>query len=49
MDFIERLFCISPDHGSGFSEAIFLLALAAVPLAAVIFRKHCRSFSRRRR
>lgn len=30
MDFIERLFHISPDNGSGLTEAAILVALFAV-------------------
>lgn len=39
MDFIERLFGISPDHGSGLSEAILLIAVAAVLSALAILRR----------
>ena len=47
MDFLGRLFGISPDHGSGISEVILLLAIAAVPLAVEILRKRSKFFSRR--
>jgi hypothetical protein len=30
MDFIERLFGVSPDHGSGALEALYLVALLGV-------------------
>ena len=30
MDFIERWFGISPDHGNGVTEAIWLLALGLI-------------------
>jgi hypothetical protein len=33
MDFIERLFGISPDGGSGALEAVYLIAIAAVGVA----------------
>ena len=37
MDFIERLFGISPDGGSGALEAVYFIAIAAS--AVVIFWK----------
>lgn len=47
MNFIERLFGICPDRGSGISEVILLLAIAAVPLLIAILRKSSKSFPRR--
>ena len=47
MDFLERLFGISPDHGSGVSEVILLLLIATVPLTAAILRKRSRFLSRK--
>jgi hypothetical protein len=38
MDFIERIFHVSPDGGSGLLEIAILLVLVAVPAAAVLFR-----------
>jgi hypothetical protein len=35
MDFIERWLHISPDHGSGAYEVLFLAALALVVVIAV--------------
>jgi hypothetical protein len=35
MDFIERLFGISPDHGTGFLEMLFFLACI---LAVIVWR-----------
>jgi hypothetical protein len=39
MDFIERLFHISPDNGSGLTELALLTAVLAVPLLFAILRK----------
>ena len=40
MDFIERIFGLSPDHGSGVSEIAVLLALAAsLSLAVGLWRR----------
>jgi len=38
MDFIERLFHVSPDGGSGVTELLYLVALSAVGLA-IFFRR----------
>ena len=38
MDFIERLLGISPDGGSGATEAVILLALALTVLVALSSR-----------
>lgn len=32
MDFLERIFHISPDHGTGLTEVSILVVLFAVPL-----------------
>jgi hypothetical protein len=44
MDFIERLFCVSPDGGSG----LFEFLLFAVPLAGVAWLYWRRKAARRR-
>lgn len=46
MDFLESLFGLSPDDGSGISEVILLLAIAAVLLVVAILRKRSMFFSR---
>jgi type II secretory pathway component PulK len=38
MDFIERLFGLSPDNGDGSTEILWLVALAVVIAAAVYWR-----------
>jgi hypothetical protein len=38
MDFIERLFGISPDGGDGSLEALYLVAFVGV-MAAIVFRR----------
>ena len=38
MDFIERVFHISPDGGSGATEWLFLLAVAVIVLAVAAWR-----------
>jgi hypothetical protein len=42
MDFIERWFGFSPDHGDGSFEALILIALVIIisGLALGFFRKH---------
>ena len=42
MDFIERWFGCSPDHGDGSFEALILIALVIIisGLALGFFRKH---------
>jgi hypothetical protein len=42
MDFIERWFGFSPDHGDGSVEAIILMALVIIisGVALGFFRKH---------
>lgn len=46
MDFIERLFGISPDGGSGSTEAMYVLTLVAVLL--VLWRRPVSRAIRRR-
>jgi hypothetical protein len=41
MDFVERLFHVSPDAGSGSTEAIYLLVMLALVLA-VVYREPIR-------
>jgi len=38
MDFIERLFGLSPDNGDGSTEILWLVVLAIVIAAIVYFR-----------
>jgi len=38
MDFIERLFGVSPDGGSGVTEAIWLVTILAIALVVVLRR-----------
>jgi hypothetical protein len=38
MDFIERLFGLSPDNGDGSTEILWLVVLAIVVAATVYFR-----------
>jgi len=42
MDFIERLFGLSPDNGDGSTEIMWLVALAVMIAAAVYWRMHRR-------
>jgi hypothetical protein len=49
MDFIERLFHVDPDQGTGLLE-LAIVTVAAVLLAAVVFLRksaHLRALSRR--
>jgi hypothetical protein len=39
VDFIERIFHISPDHGSGALEVTILVTVFAIPIVTVILRK----------
>jgi hypothetical protein len=39
MDFIERMFGVSPDGGNGSTEAIILLAITAILAVAVARRR----------
>jgi hypothetical protein len=43
MDFIERLFGISPDGGNGALEALFLLALVVAGIAVFLKQMKRRS------
>ena len=45
MDFIERLFSLSPDNGDGSTELLWCVAIAAVLVAAFYWR-HRRRQSR---
>jgi len=47
MDFIERLFSVSPDNGSGATEAFYLL-IALVFLVVVGFRSRIQKLFRER-
>ena len=38
MDFIERIFHIAPDYGSGALEAAIVLATLAIPFALAVLR-----------
>ena len=48
MDFIERLFHISPDGGTGATEAIFVLLVAVITIvvALILFSNIRRSYRR---
>jgi hypothetical protein len=46
VDFIERVFGVSPDGGNGTEELLWLAAIITVVAAAVLFR---RILSRRNR
>ena len=39
MDFIERLFGLSPDNGDGSTEILWLVAIAVVIGAVIYFRR----------
>ena len=43
MDFVERLFNISPDGGSGATEATLILALSVIVLGLIAHRIRRRS------
>jgi len=38
MDFIERIFHLTPDHGDGTLETLIVLAVVAVPIAVRALR-----------
>jgi hypothetical protein len=46
MDFIEKLFGLSPDNGDGSTEILWLVALALVAAAVVYFRIQRRKLRR---
>lgn len=46
MDFIERWFHLSPDNGSGSTEALYLGVLAFL-VVAIVFRHRLGGFARR--
>ena len=46
MDFIERMFGISPDGGNGALEMSLLLVVAAIPLVIVLRRRLLSPFQR---
>lgn len=46
MDFIERWFHVSPDNGTGSTEAMYLAAIIVL-LVAIALRRHLASFVRR--
>jgi hypothetical protein len=39
MDFIERIFHVSPDGGTGSLELAIMLVLLVIPLAVALHRK----------
>jgi hypothetical protein len=45
MDFIERLFYISPDHGDGTLEAIIVVVVLALPFVLFFLREYKRVLS----
>jgi hypothetical protein len=47
MDFIERLFHISPDGGSGATEAMYILAISAVAIMLALRQRIARVIRRR--
>lgn len=47
MDFIERIFGVSPDGGNGATEALWLAAFACAAVIGIFFG--LRSIARRRR
>ena len=46
MDFIEKLFGLSPDNGDGSREILWLVALAVAIAAAFYYRIHRRKTQR---
>jgi hypothetical protein len=46
MDFIERLFGLSPDNGDGSTEMLWLVVLAIVIAGIVYFRRQRRGARR---
>jgi hypothetical protein len=47
VDFIERLFHISPDGGSGATEAAYILAISAVVVVVTLRQRIARLIRRR--
>jgi hypothetical protein len=47
MDFIERLFHVSPDGGSGATEATYVLAISAIAVVLAFRRRIARVIRRR--
>jgi hypothetical protein len=47
MDFIERLFGVSPDRGDGSLEVVYLVVLLVI-VSAIVWRGGLRGFFRRR-
>lgn len=47
MDFIERLFGLSPDNGDGSTEILWLVVLAVVIAAFVYWRRRSAGLRRR--
>jgi hypothetical protein len=45
MDFIERIFHLAPDGGSGSLELAILLVLVVFPAVALLLRKKCPTHS----
>lgn len=45
MDFIERIFHISPDHGNGTLEIAILIAVLLPGLVAAVWRRRSRDTS----
>jgi hypothetical protein len=48
MDFIERIFGIAPDHGSGFLEMAIIFAFASTPAIFFAIRRSLQRRSSRR-
>ena len=47
MDWIERIFGISPDGGDGTTEALFIVAAIAIAALAIAGTPHFRACARR--
>ena len=43
MDFIERIFHVSPDGGTGLLELAFVLAVLVIPFAVFLVLRNSRS------
>ncbi len=46
MDFIEKLFGLSPDNGDGSTEVMWLVALAVILLAGIVIMRRRRQAHR---